>query len=90
MLVQVSDRAEADYLAIVEYLANFSATTATSFIEDYERAQASLREFPRIGMARPQPHRRVLHFGRRYHLEYELRQDRVILRRVKDGRRQAD
>jgi plasmid stabilization system protein ParE len=90
MIVELSDRAIADYLALVENLADFNPSSALSFIEDFERARLALRDFPRIGVATVAPDRRILHFARWYHVEYEVLPNRVVVRRVKDGRRQAD
>lgn len=90
MLVELSGRAVADYLALVDYISEYSTSNALSFIEDFEQARLALREFPQMGLARDEPDRRVLHFGRWYHLEYEVYAGRLIVARVKDGRRQGD
>jgi len=90
MIVEMSDRAVADYLALVEHITEFSTRGALSFIDAFESTLLALREFPRLGHARTDPEQRVLHFARLYHIEYELHPNRLIIRRVKDGRRHAD
>lgn len=91
MLVDLGTRGRDDYLAIVDYISDYSVASANEFIRAFEAALEDLRNFPKLGMAEDNSElTRILRFGEYYRLEYALEPDRVFILRVKDGRRQAD
>lgn len=92
MLVDLSARAVSDYLAIVEYICDYSRTNAEMFIDAFESALEDLRAYPRLGMVEAQNDgaTRIMRFGAYHHLTYRLLPDRVFVLRVKDGRRRPE
>ena len=87
--IEITASALADLLEIVDRLSDRSVAAAERFITDYEAAVQQLRAYPKSGRkARFSSPRnaRVLHRGV-YDLLYEVREDRVVLRRIVDGRR---
>jgi plasmid stabilization system protein ParE len=87
VIVELSARAESDFLAIVDNLSDYSAAAAHRFIDAFEDAREQLGRFPRSGhTAAGGPHR-VLHIGV-YLFRYTILEDRLVIRRIVDGRRQ--
>ena len=91
MKVFVSDRADADILHFYQYIAERNPAAAESVIRDIDRKFESLSRFPFIGRERSSlaPGLRSL-AAWPYVIFYAIGNDRIIIVRVLDGRRDID
>ena len=81
-LVDVSDRARSDFLALVEYL---YAPRARELIAAYTGMVDALREHPELGTLQTDGRTRVLRRGG-YRFYYTFNADRVYVLRIADPR----
>ena len=50
--IEITERAEADILSLVDFLSEASTVRAEAFIDEFERVLARLRRFPESGTPR--------------------------------------
>lgn len=84
--VHLSDRAHADFLALIDWLSNVSVRRANELIVAYEGVLEDLRAFPDLGTLASDGRTRILR-RRGFRYLYTESDGRVILLRIVDPRR---